>query len=91
MQIKHFAFNAAALALASGLLAPQVGLAAPLSAAPHTMRAVTSSTDDVTLDFVSADINDVLKALAMQTHTNIVSGTDVKGTVTVSLAHVSSG
>ena len=45
--------------------------------------------DDVTLDFVAADINDVLKALALQTHTNIVSGTDVKGTITVSLAHVS--
>ena len=49
----------------------------------------TSSTDDVTLDFVGADINDVLKALAMQTHTNIVSGNDVKGPITVSLAHVS--
>ena len=31
----------------------------------------------------------MLKALAVQTHTNIVSGADVKGSVTVSLAHVS--
>ncbi len=79
-----------ALALASGLAgltAPKT-LAAPLPV-PHTIRAVTSSTDDVTLDFVGADINDVLKALAMQTHTNIVSGNDVKGPITVSLAHVS--
>jgi type II secretory pathway component GspD/PulD (secretin) len=45
-------------------------------------------TQDVTLDFVGADINDVLKALALQTHSNIVSGTDVKGSVTVSLTHV---
>ena len=89
MQIKHIAFNAAALALASGLLAPQTSLAAPFASAPHAVRAVTTGSDDVTLDFVSADINDVLKALAMQTHTNIVSGSDVKGTITVSLAHVS--
>ncbi len=95
MQTKPFAFtknialNAAALALASGLLAAQNVAAAPVTSAPHTVRALTSSTDDVTLDFVSADINDVLKALAMQTRSNIVSGSDVKGSITVSLAHVS--
>jgi len=95
MQTKPFAFtknialNAAALALASGLLAAQSVSAAPVTTAPHTVRALTSSTDDVTLDFVSADINDVLKALAMQTRSNIVSGSDVKGNITVSLAHVS--
>lgn len=78
----------AALALTSALLAAPV-LARPPAAAPHPVKAVTSSPDDVTLDFVSADINDVLKALAMQTHSNIVSGNDVKGSITVSLAHVS--
>ena len=78
----------AALALTSALLAAPV-LARPTAAAPHPIKAVTSGPDDVTLDFVSADINDVLKALAMQTHTNIVSGNDVKGPITVSLAHVS--
>ena len=85
--------NAAALALASGLLtAPLAVSAAPgQSQKPAVPRvhALTSSADDVTLDFVGADINDVLKALAMQTHTNIVSGNDVKGPITVSLAHVS--
>jgi general secretion pathway protein D len=91
---KTIARNAAALALASGLLAPQNAQAAPHPAAPvsaaHAVRAAApSAADDVTLDFVGADINDVLKALAMQTHTNIVSGTDVKGPITVSLAHVS--
>ncbi len=86
---KKLACNAAALALASGLLAPQMAQAAPRpAAAPQTVRAAAGA-DDVTLDFVGADINDVLKALAMQTHTNIVSGTDVKGPITVSLAHVS--
>ncbi len=78
----------AALALTSALLAVPVS-ARPTAAAPHPVKAVTSGPDDVTLDFVSADINDVLKALAMQTHTNIVSGNDVKGSITVSLAHVS--
>jgi len=89
---KTLAFNAAALALASGLLAPQMAQAAPRPAAhgpaAQTIRAAVGA-DDVTLDFVGADINDVLKALAMQTHTNVVSGTDVKGPITVSLAHVS--
>ncbi len=81
----------AALALASGLLVPAAAQAAPKPAAakPAAVHALTSSTDDVTLDFVGADINDVLKALAMQTRTNIVSGNDVKGPITVSLAHVS--
>jgi type II secretory pathway component GspD/PulD (secretin) len=46
------------------------------------------TTGDVSLDFVDADISDVLKALAVQTGSNIVSSTDVKGTITVSLAHV---
>lgn len=46
------------------------------------------SANDVTLDFVAADINDVLKALAVQTRSNVVSGNDVKGNVTVSLSHV---
>ncbi len=86
----------AALALASGLLVPAAAQAAPKPAAPRliaakpaAVHALTSSADDVTLDFVGADINDVLKALAMQTRTNIVSGNDVKGPITVSLAHVS--
>jgi len=44
---------------------------------------------DIALDFVAADINDVLKALSKQTNTNIVCGPDVKGEVTVSLNRVS--
>lgn len=46
-------------------------------------------TNSVTLDFVAADINDILKSLAMQTHINVVSGNDVKGNITVSLSKVS--
>ncbi len=87
---KTLAVGAATFALASGLLAPHAASAAPRPAshAAQTVRAA-AGTSDVTLDFVGADINDVLKALAMQTRTNIVSGTDVKGPITVSLAHVS--
>ncbi len=42
----------------------------------------------VTVDFVGAEISDVLKALSLQTQTNIVTSPEVKGTVTVSLAGV---
>jgi type II secretory pathway component GspD/PulD (secretin) len=53
------------------------------------VKVIVDDTDpEVSLDFVGADINDVLKSLAMQTHTNIVSGSDVHGIVTVSLTHV---
>lgn len=62
--------------------------ALPIKFLPHGTHSKTAPADDVTLDFVGADINDVLKALAVQTRTSIVSGRDVSGTVTVSLAHV---
>ncbi len=42
----------------------------------------------VSLDFVGAEIGDVLKALAIQSGANIVTAPDVKGTVTVSLNRV---
>jgi len=45
-------------------------------------------TPQVAVDFVGAEISDVLKALSLQTQTNIVTSPDVKGTVTVSLAGV---
>ena len=79
------------VALAAGLLlsAAAPGTAQPLPKA-KALRVIqeAGAAQDVTLDFVEADINDVLKALSVQTHTNIVSSTDVKGNVTVSLAHV---
>ncbi|CUU05658.1 MAG: secretin and TonB N-terminal domain-containing protein [Fimbriimonadales bacterium] len=43
----------------------------------------------VSLDFVGAEIGDVLKALAIQSGANIVTAPDVKGTITVSLNRVS--
>ncbi|MDO8684942.1 MAG: hypothetical protein Q7N50_15870, partial [Armatimonadota bacterium] len=44
---------------------------------------------NISLDFVSAEINDVLKALSVQSGANIVSGADVKGQITVSLNRAS--
>ncbi|MFN4032767.1 MAG: secretin and TonB N-terminal domain-containing protein [Fimbriimonadales bacterium] len=42
----------------------------------------------VSLDFVNAEIGDVLKALAIQSGANIITAPDVKGTVTVSLGRL---
>jgi type II secretory pathway component GspD/PulD (secretin) len=66
------------------LLTPSVDLAPSRTLSPADKVA-----SDVTLDFVQADISDVLKALAVQTGSNIVSSADVKGSITVSLSHVS--
>jgi type II secretory pathway component GspD/PulD (secretin) len=43
----------------------------------------------VDLDFVNTDVVQVLKALALQSNSNIVTAPDVKGQVTVSLQNVS--
>jgi general secretion pathway protein D len=42
----------------------------------------------ISLDFVNAEIGDVLKALAIQSGANIITAPDVKGTVTVSLTRL---
>jgi hypothetical protein len=42
----------------------------------------------VSLDFVNAEIGDVLKALAIQSGANIITAPDVKGAVTVSLSRL---
>lgn len=76
---------------AAGVLG--AALALPSFAAPtvpgHSAPAaqVYASASDVSINSV-ADITDVLSLLARQTHTNIVCGKDVQGTVTVSLSHV---
>lgn len=53
---------------------------------PTRSPARTPST--VSLDFVGAEIGDVLKALAIQSGANIVTAPDVKGTITISLNRV---
>lgn len=61
------------------LLARSVGMTSPDSDS-HERR--------VSLNFLGADINDVLKALSVQSGHNIVAGKDVTGNVTVSLNNV---
>ncbi|BCW98622.1 MAG: hypothetical protein KatS3mg024_1449 [Armatimonadota bacterium] len=59
---------------------------APESANTPTLRSAASS--PISLNMVATDINDVLKALTMQAGVNVVTATDVKGEVTVSLQNV---
>jgi len=73
--------------------APVTVAAAPRAVVSRPIRVTRASTDDpserlVSLDFVAADINDVLKALALQADANIVTAADVKGAITVSLNRV---
>ena len=58
-------------------------------ATDRTSAGVRQEPRNISLDFHAADIADVLKALSVQSGTNIVTGTDVKGQVTVSLNRVS--
>lgn len=73
--------------------APKIAEPAPVMLALASETGLTSETinerRDISLDFHAADINDVLKALSLQAGKNIVTGTDVKGQVTVSLNRVS--
>lgn len=68
--------------------APAAARLVAVAAAETVGAAAPSGEKRVSLDFVGADINDVLKALALQADVNIVSGADVKGVITVSLTRV---
>ena len=61
---------------------------AAVSAIGQTAMPGNGEDKRVSLDFVAADINDVIKALALQSGVNIVTSNEVKGTVTVSLKRV---
>ena len=61
---------------------PRVALAVPV-------RPKSDDTRKVSLNFLGADINDVLKAISVQSGHNIAAGKDVKGEVTLSLSNVS--
>lgn len=63
---------------------------APVRMAQATIAPVVLAATEkrVSLNFLGADINDVLKALASQSGENIVASKDVKGEVTVSLSDV---
>ncbi|MHB1456044.1 MAG: hypothetical protein ACYC0V_03920 [Armatimonadota bacterium] len=60
----------------------------PIIVAASASDARTGTGGRISLDFVSSDIHDVLKALAMQGGVNIVTSPDVKGNITVSLSSV---
>ncbi len=65
-----------------------------LPSEPSSVLTINKTDEDrkyerkVSLDFLAADINDVLKALAVQSGENIVSGKDVTGSITLSLKNV---
>ncbi|MBI3292315.1 MAG: type IV pilus secretin PilQ [Elusimicrobia bacterium] len=64
----------------------------PVKEAPaqptEAKKSVTLPTSPVTLDFVDADVRDVLQVLSVKSGINIVYGSDVTGTVTVHLENV---
>ena len=77
------------------LAAAPMRTAGPASVAPVRVAQVIeepvarpAAERKVSLNFLGADINDVLKALASQSGQNIVAGKDVKGEITVSLTNV---
>lgn len=61
---------------------PAMSRVGPVTTVAHRARKVS-------LDFVEADINDVVKAVALQSGTNIITTSDIKGTITVQLKDVS--
>jgi general secretion pathway protein D len=60
----------------------------PVASAAEPLRPAAPPRTLVSLDFVNAEIGDVLKALAIQSGANILTAPDVKGTVTVSLSRL---
>lgn len=70
---------------------PEEKSAAPKPAAPRRPRGdILSrlSRDLVSMDFENTDIRDILKLLAAKSKVNIISGSDVSGTLTLHLANV---
>ncbi len=70
-------------------------LAEPVEPTPRTAAETSPVTAErtrgerrISVNFLAADINDVLKALSVQSGKNIVAGKDVTGQVTVSLSNV---
>jgi general secretion pathway protein D len=59
-----------------------------VASAAEPARPTPSARTLVSLDFVNAELGDVLKALAIQSGANIITAPDVKGTVTVSLSRL---
>ena len=84
-------------------LAVLIGFAAPASAQVEAVQALAPAAavdtqqdlvekvndpGNISLDFKEADINTVLRVLALKSKTNIVAGPEVQGTVTIRLENV---
>lgn len=67
---------------------PPQAVPAPVRVAKARPTQIAAAERRVSLDFVGADINDVLKALSLQGGVNVVTAADVKGNVTVALNRV---
>jgi len=72
--------------------APELRVASTNIAAPMALGAAglppATVEPKVSIDFLAADVHDVLKALSVQSGANIVAGRDVGGEVTVKLSNV---
>ncbi|MCO5296422.1 MAG: hypothetical protein M9921_06150 [Fimbriimonadaceae bacterium] len=77
----------AAIDLALNGVDPTVKAAVNLAANPKAPARPKTST--VSLDFVNAEVVQILKALALQANVNIVTAPEVKGALTVTLDRVS--
>jgi type IV pilus assembly protein PilQ len=65
------------------------GVPDPVAAATITAQKNRSYTGEkISLDFQNADINDILRLIAEVSGLNIISGPDVKGTVTTRMVDV---
>src|SRR5947209_9838250 len=75
----------AGLAILEGFGGPAWAAPRPAVAAPIPAKVAGSSSGLVSVDFVEADLGDVVKAISVQSGTNVVLAGAVKGKVTVRL------
>src|SRR5712692_8080842 len=75
----------AGLAVLEGYTVPAWAASQPSEPSPITAALVASSPGRVSVDFVDADLGDVVKALSIQSGVNVVLAADTKGKVTVRL------
>ncbi len=86
--VTQFALSGSGYARMGGPAVAAVVVPVAAVVVPVTAVKTVKAEKRVSLDFVGADIADVLKALALQANVNIVTAADVKGNVTVSLQRV---
>src|SRR6266568_6548252 len=75
----------AGLAVLEGYTVPGWAASQPSEPSPIAAAMVASSSGRVSVDFVEADLGDVVKALSIQSGVNVVLAAETKGKVTVRL------